>query len=123
MRPLWQAESTCLVIAVMCLVIGCSNPRTELDLTSFDPSKDQYKIAEFYSHEATKLRQMAHDLVHRALLYERLFGPKSDWVEGTRLLAQTYEDAAAEQERTAEQHRNLVRGGQAFAPVRVESSP
>ncbi len=64
---------------------------------------------------------MARDLDHRALVYERLFGTGSDWVEGTRLLARSYEDAAQEQERTAEQHRELTRGGQASKPVRSES--
>ena len=62
-------------------------------------------------------RQMAHDLSHRALMYERLFGPKSDWVEGTRLLAQFYEDAAAEQERMAARHLEAVPGRQENLPL------
>lgn len=91
-----------------------------LDLKSYDPTQDQRKIAEFYSQEATRLRQMARDQFHRATVYEHLFGPDSDWVEGTRLLAQSYEDAAQEQERTAERHRELVQDGRASQAVRPE---
>ena len=50
-------------------------------------------------------------------MYERLFGPKSDWVEGTRLLAQFYEDAAAEQERMAARHLEAVPGRQEDRPL------
>lgn len=92
-----------------------------LDLKTDDPRQDQRKIAEFYVQEATRLRQMARDQFHRAALYERLFGPDSDWVGGTRLLAQSYEDAAQEQERTAERHRDLVQRGEASRVVRPES--
>lgn len=118
MRPSWQAECLWFVVAAVCLAGGCSTTGSELDLTTSDPRKDQLKIAELYRQEATKLRQMAEDLFHRALVYERLFGPKSDWVEGTRLLAQSYEEAATQQERRAEHHRALVRDGSASLSVR-----
>ena len=110
MRLSWLSGSRCCVLAAGCLLFGCLNNRgSELELTSTDPSKDQYKIAQFYKQEATRLRRMAHDLSHRALVYERLFGPQSDWVEGTRLLAQSYEDAATQQERVAARHLGFVR--------------
>jgi hypothetical protein len=66
---------------------------------------------------------MADDLSHRALMYERLFGPKSDWVEGTRLLAQFYEDAAIEQERMAARHLEAVPGRQEDLPLLDRRSP
>ena len=50
---------------------------------------------------------MAQDYHHRVAVYERLFGPQSDWVEGTRLLAESYEAAAQEQERIAARHQRL----------------
>ena len=74
------------------------------------------RLAAFYSQEAVRLRLMARDLDHRALVYERLFGQESDWVSGTRLLARSYEDAARDHERTAEQHLSLIRGGRASQP-------
>ncbi len=73
---------------------ACSHARSELDLTDYDQIQDQHKIAGFYSQEAARLRLMARDLDHRAVVYERLFGPGSDWVAGARLLARSYDDAA-----------------------------
>ena len=86
---------------------GCENAASVFDLNSDDPRQDQEKIAEFYTHEAARLRQMAQDYDHRVAVYERLFGPHSDWVDGTRLLAQSYEAAAQEQERIAARHQRL----------------
>jgi hypothetical protein len=88
---------------------GCGSTVNDFDLTTTDPRKDQRKIAELHSQEASRLRQMAQDLSHRVQVYERLFGSSSDWVGGTRLLAQSYEEAATEQERLAERHRALIR--------------
>ncbi len=121
MRSVWPAGSRWCVLAGTCLLLGCMNRGAELDLTSSDPNKDQRKIAQFYNQEATRLRHMARDLSHRAVVYERLFGPKSDWVEGTRLLAQSYEDAATEQERMAERHLELLRNNRASPPTWQES--
>lgn len=122
MQLSWLAGSRWCVLAGTCVLLGCMNNRgSELELTSSDPSKDQHKIAQFYNQEATRFRHMAQDLSHRALLYERLFGPKSDWVEGTRLLAQSYEDAATEQERMAERHLELLRNTRASPPTWQES--
>ena len=109
-----------LVLAEACILLGCVRAGSELDLMAYDRRQDQNKIAEFHSQEATRLRHMARDLGHRTLVYERLFGSGSDWVEGTRLLAQSYEDAAQEHERTAEQHRALVQGGRASQSVGPE---
>lgn len=113
MRSSWRGVIRCLVLAETCLLCGCAMAGTELDLMTYDRSQDQHKIAEFYSQEATRLRLMARDLDHRALVYERLFGPGSDWVEGTRLLARSYEEAAQDHERTAEQHLALLHEGRA----------
>ncbi len=109
MRSSWSAVIGCLVVAETCALFGCGNTATVLDLNTDDPKQDQNKIAGFYAHEATRLRQMAQEHFHRVAVYERLFGPDSDWVEGTRLLAQSYEAAAQEQERTAARHQGLVR--------------
>jgi hypothetical protein len=107
----------CLVVAETYLLLGCSHAGNELDLTAYDRGQDQNKIAGFYSQEATRLRLMARDLDHRALVYERLFGPGSDWVEGTRLLARSYEDAAQDHERIAKQHLSLMHDGHVLTPA------
>ena len=59
-----------------------------LDLSTMDPSQDQWRIAEYYSREAAAFRQKAEQLHARVLIYARLFGAESEWVRGTRLLAQ-----------------------------------
>lgn len=109
MRSSWPALIRSLVLAETCILFGCGNTATVLDLNTDDPKQDQSKIAGFYAHQAMRLRQMAQDHFHRVAVYERLFGPESDWVEGTRLLAQSYEAAAQEQERIAARHQELVR--------------
>lgn len=92
------------------VTIGCTSPRAELDLTAYDTTQDQWKIANYYSQEAARLRQQSEALSARIAVYERLFGPDSDWVAGTRLLAQSYEEAAKEQERMSGKHLGLVSG-------------
>ena len=89
---------------------GClaSTTKEELDLTTYDPSQDHRKIAAYYSREATKLRQTSEEMSVRIAVYERLFGPESDWVSGTRLLAQSYQDAAREHELKAREHLDLI---------------
>lgn len=83
-----------------------------------DQSQDQRKIAAYYVLEAARLQQKAEELADRAAAYELLFGLDSDWVRGTRLLAQFYKETAKEQERMANQHLNLPQRGQSlqFAP-------
>ena len=109
MRPSRQAWCRWFQAAAICFLGGCGNTVSDFELTTTDPSKDQRRIVELYSQEASRLRQMAQDLSHRVNVYERLFGSSSDWVGGTRLLAQSYEEAASEQERLAERHRVLIR--------------
>ncbi len=89
---------------------GCmtSAAKEELDLTTYDPVQDHRKIAAYYSREATKLRQTSEEMSVRIAVYERLFGPESDWVSGTRLLAQSYQDAAREHELKAREHLDLI---------------
>ena len=89
---------------------GCAGPATELDLSAQDSRQDQRKIAQYHRHEAARLRQQSEELSVRVSVYERLFGPDSDWVAGTRLLAQSYEEAAKEHERIAGTHAGLVGG-------------
>jgi hypothetical protein len=94
------------------------------DLSTMDPSQDQWRIAEYYSREAADFRQKAEDLHARMLIYVRLFGAESEWVRGTRLLAQSYEDTAFEHERLAEQHMNLAGGSRARRlPMTPHESP
>lgn len=88
------------------LQFGCSGISTApLDMTALEPSQDQGKIAAYYRHEAVVARQQAEELTHRAVVYERLFGAESEWVTGTRLLAQYYEDSAREAEQLAKRHQ------------------
>ncbi|MBS0171310.1 MAG: hypothetical protein JSR62_13230 [Nitrospira sp.] len=107
-----------VVLAEICVLSGCGNPVTELDLRTDDPRQDQGKIAALHAHEAARLKQKAQDQLHRATVYERLFGHDSDWVKGARLLAQSYTDAAEEQERTAERHQGVARDGRLSQTVR-----
>ena len=98
-----------LLLAVF-LQPGCSRISTvPLDLTTPDQNEDQGKIATYYRHEAAVARQQAEELNHRAMVYERLFGPESEWVTGTRLLAQFYEDAAREAEQLAQRHLKFAK--------------
>lgn len=107
MRVPYLAVLRCLTLAAACQLPGCGNTASVFDLETNDLRQDQGKIAEFYVREAGRLRQMAQDYDHRVAVYERLFGPHSDWVEGTRLLAHSYEAAAQEQERIAARHQHL----------------
>lgn len=98
-----------LLLAVL-LQPGCSRISTvPLELTTLDQSQDQEKIAAYYRHEAAVARQQAEELNHRAMVYERLFGPESEWVSGTRLLAQFYEEAAREAEQLAQRHLKITK--------------
>ncbi|WP_447986776.1 hypothetical protein [Nitrospira sp. Nam74] len=107
------AKSTCLpwVVLLSSLALySCVGFGPPLDLSTMDPSEDQWRIAEYYSREAAGYRQKAEELHGRMLIYASLFGAESEWVNGTRLLAQSYEDAAFEHERLAEQHMKLAEG-------------
>ena len=96
---------------------GCSGKSTApLDMTALDPGPDHGKIAAYYHHEAVVSRQQAEELTHRAVVYERLFGPESEWVTGTRLLAQFYEEAARDEEQLARRHLELLGGAQSPSP-------
>ncbi len=87
------------------LIPGCGTRSTvPLDLASQDPSANQALIADYHRREAAFFKLKAGELRERAVLYENLFGRDSDWVTGARLLAQFYEESAAEQERLAAYH-------------------
>jgi hypothetical protein len=96
-------------------------PKSPLEMTTLDPAQDHWRIATTYTHEATAMRQKAEELFKRAAHYERLFGPDSEWVTGTRLLAQFYEDVARERERLAEVHVGLAGGHGAVPPPRLDA--
>lgn len=87
---------------------GGSKPVQEL--TSHEPGQDHWAIASYYSREAAVSRQQAEEMASRVATYERLFGPDSDWVAGTKLLVQFYEEEAREKERLADMHLELGRG-------------
>jgi hypothetical protein len=91
------------------LGVGCSGTGQELDLASYSSSVDQRLIADYYRQEADRFRQQADELEARMEMYERLFGSGSDWVAGTRLLADSYRHAADERERLAREHVEALR--------------
>lgn len=98
-----------LLLAVL-LLLGCtSSPRDVLDPVSRDPGQDHAAIALYYSREAAVSRQQAEEMTERAVIYERLFGRESDWVVGTQLLVQFYQEMAREQDRLADLHLKLER--------------
>jgi hypothetical protein len=100
------------------LLSGCSGgPAAPLDMTALNPGHDHGRIATFYRHEAGVSRQQAEELSHRAMVYEGLFGRESEWVTGTRLLAQFYEEAAREEEQLASRHLELLGDNQALSPL------
>ena len=101
------------VLILLCgvlLMLGCTRGSTAvLDPVSRDPSQDHWAIASYYTRQAVASRQQAEELTNQAMVYERLFGRESDWVAGTRLLVQFYEEAAREQDRLADLHLELGR--------------
>ncbi len=99
-----------LLLAIF-LQSGCSGRITApLDMATLDPGQDHWAIAAYYSREAAMSRQQAEELTHRAVVYEGLFGRESEWVTGTRLLKQFYEEVAREQDRLADLHLELSGG-------------
>jgi hypothetical protein len=93
------------------LVSGCTRgPTAVLDPVSRDPGQDHWAIAYYYSRQAAVSRQQAEELTNREVVYERLFGRESEWVTGTRLLVQFYEEAAREEDRLADLHLELGKG-------------
>lgn len=99
-----------LLLLGFLLLSGCARESaTVLDPASRDPGQDHWAIASYYSREAAVSRQQVEVLTERVAIYERLFGRESDWVSGTRLLVQFYEEAAHEQDRLADLHLELSR--------------
>lgn len=106
-----------LLLAIF-LQPGCSGRTSApLDMAALDPGQDHWAIAAYYSREATMSRQQAEELTYRAVVYEGLFGPESEWVTGTRLLKRFYEEAASEQDRLADLHLELSRGRSPNSPT------
>ncbi|MGH7184261.1 MAG: hypothetical protein ACREJN_20125 [Nitrospiraceae bacterium] len=94
------------------LLSGCTGgSRNVQDLTSHDSGHHHHwAIVSYYSREAAMSRQQTEEMTSRVATYERLFGPDSDWVAGTRFLVEFYEEAAREQECLADLHLELGRG-------------
>lgn len=94
-------------------IAGCAmsgdGRREPAHLSSSDTTHDQATIAASYREQAQTFRRNARDLADRLASYERIFGSDTDWVIGTKLLMQFYEDAAIERERKAERHDALAR--------------
>ena len=108
-----------VVLLAIFLQSGCSGRSTALlDPASRDPGQDHWAIAAYYSRQAAESRQQAEALTGSIVAYERLFGPESEWVTGTRLLVQFYEDTAREQDRLADLHLELGRGHSSNQPTR-----
>ena len=104
------------------LQVGCSSgPSAPLEMTTLNPGDDHEMIAHHYRHEARLARQQAEELASQLVAYEQLFGRESDWVSGTRLLVQFYEELAREQDRFAEQHLKLGkdRSSHQLGPLQV----
>lgn len=104
-------RSIALLLALGTAVMsGCTtSTKEELELTTYDPTDDHRKIAAYYSLEAVRFRQAAEELSIRVSLYEELFGPTSDWVTGTRLLAQSYGNQAKQHEQKAHEHLQFLK--------------
>ena len=101
------------------LMLGCTRgPTAVLDPVSRDPGQDHWAIASYYTREAAASREQVEELTDRAVVYERLFGRESDWVTGTKLLVQFYEEAAREQDRLADLHLELASGRSSNPPTR-----
>ena len=94
--------------------------KRELELTTYTPNRDHRKIAAYYSHEATKLRQASEEMSVRIDVYERLFGSGSDWMSGARVLAQSYKGAAKEHEQKACGHLELIKESRRLPLARCE---
>jgi hypothetical protein len=99
-----------LLAWMICLLGGCGAPAQELDLESRDPSFDHREVARYYHEQAARLWKVSEDITIRVVQYEHLFGPSSDWVQGTKLLAESYRMAARERERLAGEHQRLAEG-------------
>lgn len=106
-----QAATIMLLLGIL-LGTACHRgpiiPLAPLHTASYDPSQDHPKMASYYVHEAMLSHHMAEELANRVVVYERLFGRESDWVAGTKLLTQFYEEAAREQDRQATLHLELA---------------
>jgi hypothetical protein len=110
---------TILILFSFLLLSGCTGGSKPVqELTSHESDQDHWAIASYYSREAAVSRQQAEEMASRVATYERLFGPDSDWVAGTKLLVQFYEEEAREKERLADMHLELGRGRSPNQPIR-----
>jgi hypothetical protein len=115
-----QAVILALLLAIFLQSGYSGRSTTLLDPASHDPGQDHWAIAAYYSRQAAESRQQAEALTGSLVAYERLFGPESEWVTGTRRLIQFYEDAAREQDRLADLHLELGGGHSSNQPTRSQ---
>lgn len=99
-----QCGRPVLPALILAFSAGCGEPDRQFDLLSFNPSLDQRRIARYYHEESVRYLRQAEELDARAEMYERVFGPSSDWVSGARLLAQSYRYEAEQRKRAAREH-------------------
>lgn len=117
MRP---SALSSLLLGVL-LQVGCGGtPTPPLEMTTLNAGGDHETIAYHYHHEAMLARQQAEELADQATVYAQLFGRESDWVSGTTLLVQFYEEIAREQDRLAEQHLKLLNDRSSHEPTRSQ---
>jgi hypothetical protein len=100
-----------LILLCSLAAASCAQPVQTVDTTSFGPSQDQQTIAGYYRAEAMVLKEKAAAIAESAVRYEKLFGPESDWVSGTRQLSQYYAVAAQDLERRAQAFEEAARTG------------
>lgn len=91
-----------LILLSLSGVAGCALPAEKSEPVLFEPSQDRRTLAGYYRDEAATLREKAAMIAESAVRYERLFGPRSDWVSGAQQLSHYYAVAAQDLERRAE---------------------
>lgn len=91
-----------LILLSIVGVTGCALPAETSETASLGSSQDQQTLAGYYRDEAATLREKAAMIAESAVRYERLFGPRSDWVSGAQQLSHYYAVAAQDLERRAE---------------------
>ncbi|HZS10645.1 MAG TPA: hypothetical protein VFA38_00250 [Nitrospirales bacterium] len=88
------------IVLITLLVMACASSQPPDRAMMESPGVQDAGVLQ-YQREAQLYRDKSVALIERAALYERIFGPQSDWVIGTRMLAAFYEDEARDRERLA----------------------
>ena len=88
------------IVLLTLLATACASAQRPDNTVMESPGVQDAGVLQ-YQREAQLYRDKSAALIERAALYERIFGPQSDWVTGTRMLAAFYEDEARDRERQA----------------------